>query len=111
MIKDFKINLGDLKIHQLGFVFKDIEKQASIMETLYNIPKFTKSEVPALKVNYRGKESIISQKYAFSKVFDNLQIELIQWIDGDCIYPYYLTPCVCFVVVHMSCSKTYCKGY
>ena len=39
-MEEFKINFGNLKADQLGFVYKDIEKQAKIFETLFNVPKF-----------------------------------------------------------------------
>lgn len=37
---DFKIDFGSLKVDQLGFVFKDIEKQAKIMEDIFGFSKF-----------------------------------------------------------------------
>jgi len=33
-MEDLNINFGNLKVDQLGFVFKDIEKQAEIMQSL-----------------------------------------------------------------------------
>ncbi|MFX0077385.1 MAG: VOC family protein, partial [Candidatus Hermodarchaeota archaeon] len=38
---------------------------------------------------YRGKESIISTKLAISRIF-NVQIELIQHIEGECVFKEFL---------------------
>lgn len=87
--KPLNIDLSNLKIDQLGFVFKDIEKQAKIMESIYGIPKFTVLELKDLPIEYRGKKSMISTKLALSRLF-NLQIELIEVIDGECIHKEFL---------------------
>jgi len=79
------LDFNKLKIDQLGFVFKDIEKQAKIMESLYGIPKFAILEQKDLPIKYRGTDTKISLKLALSRFF-NTQIELIQRINGDCIY-------------------------
>ena len=89
MKNPLNIDLSSLKIEQLGYVFKDVEKQAKIMEIVYGIPKFTILEVNDLHIKYRGKDSIISQKIAFSRLF-NMQIELIEQVKGDCIYKEFL---------------------
>jgi 4-hydroxyphenylpyruvate dioxygenase-like putative hemolysin len=89
MKNPLNINLNNLKLDQLGFVYKDIEKQAKIMEEVYGIPKFSVMELKDLDIKYRGKETKISQKIAMSRLF-NVQIELIQQIKGDCIYQEFL---------------------
>jgi hypothetical protein len=83
------LDFNKLKIDQLGFVFKDIEKQTKIMESLYGIPKFALLEQKDLPIKYRGTDTKISLKIAISRFF-NTQIELIQLIKGECIYKEFL---------------------
>ena len=80
-----KIDLGNLKVDQLGFVFKDIEKHAKILENLFNIPKFTFFPPFSNMVKLRGKEISTTTKIGFSRNF-NTQIELIQPIEGESLY-------------------------
>ncbi len=82
-----KIDIGSLKINQLGYVYKDVEKQAKIMESVYGMPKFAilEDKDQGVVYEYRGKDSKFSTKIAFSRFF-NQQIELIQWIEGECIF-------------------------
>ncbi|MHA2287610.1 MAG: VOC family protein [Promethearchaeota archaeon] len=88
-MEEFKINLGNLKVDQLGFVYKDIETQAKILETLFNIPKFAIIPEATEIVKFRGKEVEVTNKLALSRQF-NTQIELIQHFSGDCIYKEFL---------------------
>ncbi len=86
MTQDFKFNLGNLKIDQLSFVYKDIKKQAEIMENTYGVPKFAQMEnITHQDATYRGKDVTIIIDYAFSRLF-NVQIELQQWKSGDCLF-------------------------
>lgn len=86
MTQNFEFNLGNLKIDQLSFVYKDIEKQAKIMEKIYGIPKFAQMEdITHQDATYRGKEVTIIVNYAFSRLF-NVQIELQQWKSGDSLF-------------------------
>jgi len=86
MTQNFEFNLGNLKIDQLSFIYKDIKKQAKIMENLYGIPKFAQMEnITHQDATYRGKEVSIIVDYAFSRIFD-VQIELQQWKSGDCLF-------------------------
>ncbi|MFX1387022.1 MAG: VOC family protein [Promethearchaeota archaeon] len=89
MESNLRIDLSNLKIDQLGYVYKDIEKQAKIMENLFKIPKFTFMPNFSGTIKYRGKNSDITSKIAFSRNF-NIQIELIQLIEGECIYKEFL---------------------
>jgi hypothetical protein len=89
MKNSLNIDISNLKIDQLGFVFKDVEEQAKIMESIYGIPKFTFLELNDLPIKYRGEDTIVSQKIAFSRLF-NMQIELIEQVKGDCIYKEFL---------------------
>ena len=86
MTENFEFNLGNLKIDQLSFVYKDIKKQAKIMETTYGVPKFAQMEdITHQDATYRGKEVTIIVDYAFSRLL-NLQIELQQWKSGDSLF-------------------------
>ncbi|MFX0018725.1 MAG: VOC family protein [Promethearchaeota archaeon] len=86
MAQNFELNLGNLKIDQLSFVYKDIKKHAIIMENLYGIPKFAQMEnITHHEATYRGKEVTIIVDYAFSRLL-NVQIELQQWKSGDCLF-------------------------
>jgi len=82
------IDFGKFKIHQLGYVFKDVERQSKIMEQIYGI-KFTLSEAPNQKFIYRGQEVETHLITGFARTLDT-QIELIQWISGDCLYKEFL---------------------
>ncbi|MHA1104964.1 MAG: VOC family protein [Promethearchaeota archaeon] len=82
------IDFGKFKIHQLGYVFKDVEKQAKIMEQIYGM-KFTLSDNPNQKFIFRGREVETHFITGFAKTLDT-QIELIQWISGDCLYKEFL---------------------
>jgi hypothetical protein len=81
--------LSNLKVDQLGFVFKDIEKQGKILENLFNIPKFTYIPPFANNVRYRGRDVVSTTKRGFSRNF-NTQIEIIQHIEGENIYKEFL---------------------
>jgi len=89
IMEEFKINLGNLKVDQLGFVYKDIEKQAKIFESLFNVPKF--ALIPEFNnvVKYRGKDSNVRTKICISRQFD-IQFELTEHIEGDCLYKEFL---------------------
>jgi hypothetical protein len=86
MAENFKFNLGNLKIDQMSFVYKDIKKQAKKMEQIYSIPTFAQMEnITHQEATYRGKEVTIMIDYAFSRLF-NIQIELQKWKSGDCLF-------------------------
>ncbi|MBY8987349.1 MAG: VOC family protein [Candidatus Lokiarchaeota archaeon] len=88
-MEEFKINFDNLKVDQLGFVYKDIEKQAKIFESLFNVPKFAIIPETTDIVKYRGKDVEVNTKVALSRQF-GLQIELTQHISGDCVYKEFL---------------------
>ena len=86
MAQNFKFNLGNLKIDQMSFVYKDIKKQAKKMEQIYSIPTFAQMEnITHQEATYRGKEVTIIIDYAFSRLL-NIQIELQQWKSGDSLF-------------------------
>lgn len=80
-----EINLGNLKINQLGYVYKDIKKKAKILEEKLGLPKFAYLENKPTKYNYRGKETTVQTMIGFSRSL-NVQVELIQLINGECIF-------------------------
>ena len=86
MAQNFEFNLGNLKIDQMSFVYKDIKKQAKKMEQIYSIPTFAQMEnITHQEAIYRGKEVTIIIDYAFSRLL-NIQIELQQWKSGDSLF-------------------------
>ncbi|MFX0188636.1 MAG: VOC family protein [Candidatus Hodarchaeota archaeon] len=86
MAQNFEFNLGNLKVEQLSYVYKDIKKQAKIMEDIYGIPKFAQMEnITHQDATYRGKEVTIVLDYAFSRLL-NVQIELQQWKSGESLF-------------------------
>lgn len=82
---ELPINLGKTNLSQLGYVYKDIEKQAKIMESMFGIQKFGFYTNEGKNYLYRGKPTKFKVKIGLSRIF-NLQIELIELIEGDCIY-------------------------
>ena len=88
-MESFKINFGNLKVDQLGFVFKDIEKQAEVMQNILGLPKFIFTNPVTHTIQFRGKESQLTIQIAISRL-GNTQIELIKWIDGECAYKEFL---------------------
>ena len=88
-MKRIDIDFGKFRVDQLGYVYKDIEKQAEILEKVYGLPKFAFLEKNDSSCNYRGKDSIISTRLAISRIF-NTQIELIQHIKGECVFKEFL---------------------
>jgi hypothetical protein len=86
MAENFEFNLGNLKIEQLSYVYKDIKKQAKIMEDLYSIPTFAQMEnIVHQDATYCGKPVEITLNYAMSRLM-NVQIELQEWKSGDCSF-------------------------
>ena len=86
MAENLEFNLGNLKIDQLSYVYKDVKNQAKIMENLYGIPKFAQMEnITHQDATYRGKEVTIVIDYAFSRLL-NVQVELQQWKSGDSLF-------------------------
>lgn len=95
MEKKSKFNLRRVKINQFGlhYVYKDIEKQAKIMEDTYDLSKFqfmNSGKPLSANIKYRGKDSYVSVKFAMTKLFNNIVLELNQWIEGDCPFKEFL---------------------
>jgi hypothetical protein len=89
MIMNKSIDLNQFKIDQIGYVYRDIQKQAKLLEESLKLPKFSFLENRDTPYEYRGKPTIISTKLAFSRTLST-QIELIQHISGDCIFKEFL---------------------
>lgn len=89
MENELNLGISNLKIYQLGYVYKDIAKQAKIMESVYGTSNFVVFDPVNILVNYRGKEKEINVASAFGKIFDT-EIELIQPVEGDSIYNEFL---------------------
>jgi len=90
MQNNTNIELGNLELFQLGYVYKDIEKQARIMESVCGVKKnFMISDPVQLKINYRGVKTKITVRGAFAQ-YNETELELIQLIEGDSIYKEFL---------------------
>jgi len=83
------LKLGNLNVFQLGYVYKDIEKQAKIMESVFGVSKFTMVGPLILRIKYRGEKAKITVRAAFAQ-YSETQLELIQLIEGDSIYNEFL---------------------
>jgi len=88
-MEEFKTLFGSQKVMQLGYVFKDIKKQAMLMESLFGMPPFAFSEGEPETIVYRGKESVVHMSLSISRFF-NTQLELLQWNSGECLYKEFL---------------------
>jgi len=88
-MEEFKINFTNLKVDQLGYVFKDIEKQAKIMESMFGFSKFIFGDWQTHTMKFRGNNSEITFRQAFSRL-GSTQVELIQWKSGDSPYKEFL---------------------
>ena len=84
------LDLKNLKIDQLGYVYKDIEKQAKIMEKMFGVSKFTIFDPVDVKVNYRGVDKTLKMRGGFGTLYDDTQIELLQPVEGESIYTEFL---------------------
>jgi len=81
MGENIELDLKNMKIDQLGYVYKDIEKQAKIMEETFGIPPFAILE-GTNTIIYRGKELEYSARIGISRWLGT-QIELIQPLKGQ----------------------------
>jgi len=88
-MENFTIDFGNLKIDQLGFIYKDIEKQAKLLEQSFGFSQFIFGNTASNRIQYRGRESKIVSQMAFSRL-GSTQIELIKWIEGECAYKEFL---------------------
>lgn len=89
IMEKFNIDFGPLKVDQLGFVYKDIEKQAKVMEEIYGFSKFIITPIGEAPTEYKGKKSSTKARLGFSQLGDT-QVELIEWKEGDSPYKDFL---------------------
>lgn len=89
MVKNLKELLEGLEAKQYGYLYKDVEKQAKIMEETYGIPPFAIMENNDHEMIYRGQPTKVSVKIAFSRYLGR-QLELIQWNRGECYHKEHL---------------------
>ncbi|MFX1376028.1 MAG: VOC family protein [Promethearchaeota archaeon] len=90
MENNIPVDLNNFNVNQLGYVYKDIKKQAKIMETFFGIPKFNILGPLEMEIIYRGKETKWTVYGAFGRLFDNVEVELIQYESGECIHKEFL---------------------
>lgn len=83
MENNIPVDLSNFKVEQLGYVYKDIRKQAKIMENFFGIPKFNILGPIEMEINYHGKETKWTAYGAFSRLFENVEVELIQFESGE----------------------------
>lgn len=88
-MEKFNIDFGQLKVDQLGFVFKDIEEQAKVMEEIYSLSNFWFTPVAEVPTEYKGNKSATKARLGFSQLGDT-EIELIEWREGDSPYKDFL---------------------
>ena len=86
MKSNINFNFDKLKISQLGYVYKDIRTQASIMEQFFGVPRFNIIGPVEMKIKLRGKETKWVATGAFSRLFDGVEIELIEPESGESIH-------------------------
>lgn len=85
MENGYDLELGNLKLQHICYIYNKPEKHARLMESIFNMPKFEFSEDLDHPAIYRGKETKFSIKIGMSKCFST-SIEIFQWLKGDCIY-------------------------
>lgn len=90
MENNLPVDLSNYKVEQLGFIYRDIKKQAQIMESFFGIPKFTVLGPLEMKIVYRGKETKWTAYGGFGRLFNNVEVELIQYESGESIHKEFL---------------------
>ena len=60
------------------------------METFFGISKFNILGPLEMEINYRGKETKWTAYGAFGQLFNNIEVELIQYESGECIHKEFL---------------------
>jgi hypothetical protein len=89
MDSEVQIDLKTLRPNQLGYVYKDIEKHAKIMESFLGASKFIIFDPLEIDLTVRGIKKKIIIKSGFGRIFDT-EIELIQPVEGESIYTEFL---------------------
>ena len=89
MEEKFEVNFSNLRIDQISYVYRDIKKQARLLEDIYYVPRFRFIEARGGFIRFRGKKTQISVKIGLGRIF-NTEVELIEWIDGECAFKEFL---------------------
>lgn len=90
MENNINFDFNALIISQLGYIYKDIRKQASIIEQFFGIPKFNIIGPVEMEITLRGKETKWTVTAGFSRLFNNTEIELLQPENGESIHKEFL---------------------
>jgi len=90
MENNINFDFNTLIISQLGYIYKDIKKQASIMEKFFDIPKFNILGPLEMEITLRGKETKWTVTAGYSRLFNNTEIELIEPQGGESIHKEFL---------------------
>lgn len=90
MTEDVKIDITSLQLDQLGYVYKDVKMQAKIIEQAFKLPEFKFLEPTTHDYLYRGEQHVSTTMLGFTRIF-NMQIELIQWLEGECVFKEFIT--------------------
>jgi hypothetical protein len=85
MENNLELDFKNLNIHHICYISQEPEKQARMMESLFNMPKFQFSEDLDHPATYRGRETKFSIKMGISRCFSTT-IEIFQWLNGDSVY-------------------------
>ncbi len=78
-----------IKISQIGIVVKDMAKAVEFYKKFFNLNDISVMEMPAGLVEVRGEKLRSKLKMGFGRVGD-IQIELIQVMEGRAIYSEFL---------------------
>ncbi|MFX1567169.1 MAG: VOC family protein [Promethearchaeota archaeon] len=90
MKSNVNFNFDKLKVSQLGYVYKDIRKQTIIMEQFFGVTRFNIIGPVEMNIKLREKETKWMATGAFSRLFDGVEIELIQPESGESIHQEFL---------------------
>lgn len=89
-MENINFSFDNLNIAQLGFVYRDVRKQAKWSEQFFGISNFNILGPVELDTIYRGKDTKYTVIGAFGKLFNNVEVELIQFVDGESIHKEFL---------------------
>ncbi len=78
-----------LKISQIGIVVKDMAKAVDFYKKFFNLNDISVMDMPAGTIEVRGEKVRSKLKMGFGRVGD-IQIELIQVMEGRAIYSEFL---------------------
>ena len=83
------MDFGNLKIQHICYIYREPEKQARMMESLFNMPKFQFSKDLDHPAIYRDSNTKFSIKMGTSRCLSTT-IEIFQWLKGDSVYKEFL---------------------